>query len=304
MTRILLMICLAAGATAGEIVGLYDAFGKPTAGTEFGWGYSALIRFGDKTILFDAGSDADRFAKNVAALKVDLKKVDFAVLSHSHGDHLSGFDYVFKANPTLKLYVPQDRLFGVDLGLALPRVPEEIAQALPQELRYFGGESRAYSGPWGTRFWHARTEAVAETKEIAPGVFLIATESKVMGNFSRVHADDPPSLSGLPELSLALVTPQGVVLVTGCSHSGIEHILRQTMNKVPGEVQLVTGGFHLLQNREDELERLAQTMKQELRVRRVAPAHCTGMQAFAVFRKVYGADFVAAGLGSRVGFQQ
>ncbi len=43
-------------------------------------------------------------------------------------------------------------------------------------------------------------------------------------------------------------------------------------------------------------------MKEELAVRRVAPAHCTGMLAPQIFREVYGKDFVSAGLGSQVPF--
>jgi len=45
-------------------------------------------------------------------------------------------------------------------------------------------------------------------------------------------------------------------------------------------------------------------MKRELGVRRVAPAHCTGMLAFQVFREVFGSDYEFAGLGSQVKFAQ
>lgn len=99
----------------GRILSLYDAFGKETPGTELGWGYSALIRLENRTILFDAGGDADLFARNAKALGADLKSVDFAVLSHRHADHTSGFDHVFRVNPSLKLYIPDDILLG---GLA------------------------------------------------------------------------------------------------------------------------------------------------------------------------------------------
>src|ERR1700720_3965646 len=84
----------AADNPTGLIVNLYDAFGKEVPGTQFGWGYSALIRFQGKTISFDSGGDADRFGRNAKALNIDLKMIDYAVLSHNHGDHSSGFDYV------------------------------------------------------------------------------------------------------------------------------------------------------------------------------------------------------------------
>jgi 7,8-dihydropterin-6-yl-methyl-4-(beta-D-ribofuranosyl)aminobenzene 5'-phosphate synthase len=299
---VFVQLLAAASNPSGVILNLYDAFGKETPGTELGWGYSVLIRFQGKTILFDSGGDAGKFAKNTKALGVDLKQVDFAVLSHSHGDHGSGFDYAFKVNPALKLYVPEDSMFGAGQGLRLPVVPREIVDALPPEQRYFRGEERTASGPWGSRYWKARTEAVGANREIAPGVFLIATRSPLMGNFSRAHAGDPPVLTQLPELSLALVTSQGIVLVTGCSHSGIEAILRQAKGALAKDIQLVIGGFHLLPYTAAEIQQLARTMKEDLGVHRVAPAHCTGMLGFHIFREVYGKDFVAAGLASEVTF--
>jgi len=306
-----LTVCLLLGlagvlhsADNGTILSLYDAFGKEIPGTELGWGYSALIRLEGRTILFDAGGDAGRFARNAKALGVDLKSVDFAVLSHRHGDHASGFDHVFHVNPSLKLYIPDDMMLGAGPGLRLPAVPRDIVESLPPEQRYYRGEEKASTGPWGSRFWHASTEVVRSTREIASGVFLIATESPLMGDFARAHADDDPALTGLSELSLALVTPEGIVLVTGCSHSGIEAIVRQTRATVGKEIQLVIGGFHLLPDSAAEIRRLAQTLKQDLGVRRVAPAHCTGMLAFKIFREVYGENFVTAGLGSEVQFRR
>jgi 7,8-dihydropterin-6-yl-methyl-4-(beta-D-ribofuranosyl)aminobenzene 5'-phosphate synthase len=295
-------VLAAADHQSGVIVNLYDAFGKPVPGTELSWGYSVLIRFQGKSILFDSGGDADKFARNTRALGVDLKSVDYAVLSHSHGDHASGFDYAFKENPALKLYIPDDRMLGAGSGLRLPVVPREVLDSLAPGQRYFNGEEKSTTGPWGSRYWGAHTEAIGATKEIAPGVFLIHTISPLMGDFSRAHAGDPPDLVGLRELSLALVTSKGTVLVTGCSHSGIESILRETKKVLPKDFQLVIGGFHLLPNSASEIQQLAHTMKEDLGVRQVAPAHCTGMLAFKIFRDIYGNDFISAGLASRVPF--
>src|SRR5207237_10498626 len=43
---------------------LYDAFGKPS-GMKKDWGYSALVEYGGKHILFDTGNNAEIFAQNV-----------------------------------------------------------------------------------------------------------------------------------------------------------------------------------------------------------------------------------------------
>jgi 7,8-dihydropterin-6-yl-methyl-4-(beta-D-ribofuranosyl)aminobenzene 5'-phosphate synthase len=86
---------------------LYDPFGKPSALTK-GWGYSALIEYGGKRILFDTGNNPDIFKRNVEALKIDLKKLDFVVLSYRHGDHTSGLSYVLRVNPAVTIYTPYE----------------------------------------------------------------------------------------------------------------------------------------------------------------------------------------------------
>ena len=50
---------------------LYDAFGRASE-MQKDWGYSALIEFGGRRILFDTGNDAVVFANNVKAKGVDL----------------------------------------------------------------------------------------------------------------------------------------------------------------------------------------------------------------------------------------
>ena len=102
---------------APRITILYDAFGKSST-MKKDWGFSAYIEYGGKKILFDTGNNADIFAHNVQAKGVDLKKLDFAIVSHRHGDHTSGLNYLLKVNPSIKIYAPQEN-FGV-FGAALP----------------------------------------------------------------------------------------------------------------------------------------------------------------------------------------
>ena len=45
---------------------------------------------------------------------------------------------------------------------------------------------------------------------------------------------------------------------------------------------------------------MAQRLKEELGVKRVAPAHCTGHLAFKILSDTYGSDFVSAGLGAEI----
>ena len=49
----------------GTIINLYDAFGKDTSLIK-DFGFSSVTKYQGKTILFDAGSNADIFKKNMA----------------------------------------------------------------------------------------------------------------------------------------------------------------------------------------------------------------------------------------------
>ena len=100
-----------------EITVLYDAFGK-TSTMKKDWGFSAFIEYGGKRILFDTGNNAEIFAHNVEAKGIDLTTLDFVVVSHRHGDHTSGLNYLTTVNPGVTIYVPKEN-FGV-FGAALP----------------------------------------------------------------------------------------------------------------------------------------------------------------------------------------
>lgn len=66
------------------------------------WGFSAYIETDKWTVLFDADTDPLVLKYNVEHLKLDLAKVNFAVLSHHYG----GFEYIGLERPGLKLFIP------------------------------------------------------------------------------------------------------------------------------------------------------------------------------------------------------
>jgi 7,8-dihydropterin-6-yl-methyl-4-(beta-D-ribofuranosyl)aminobenzene 5'-phosphate synthase len=277
---------------------LYDAFGRGVAGTTPDWGFSCLIRAGGKTILFDAGWDAAIFARNVEALGVDLRTVDFAVGSHAHPDHLTGFQHVLKVNPGLKVYLPDDFYAGSAAPLVVKAPTEAEAKALGPDQTYYGGKPPGPRLP-GAQFTGANVEYVKESRPIAPGVTLIATRSELLGYYSKYPPNtESPRMTGLPELSLALATPRGEILITGCSHSSVETIARECRRVRGGGIDLLVGGFHLFPYDEVPIRQTAAALKGELGVRRVAPGHCTGHTGFTVFREVYGAAYLYAGLGT------
>ena len=95
---VLLFAASGAAETPNRITILYDSFGKAPAVT-LDWGFAALIEYGGKRILFDTGNNASIFEHNVKAMGVDLRKLDFVVISHRHADHTSGIPYLLVSIP-------------------------------------------------------------------------------------------------------------------------------------------------------------------------------------------------------------
>jgi 7,8-dihydropterin-6-yl-methyl-4-(beta-D-ribofuranosyl)aminobenzene 5'-phosphate synthase len=293
----------AAKSKPNTIENLYDAFGPQKKGTVLDWGFSVLIEYRGKTILFDSGNDLDKFRHNVQALGVDLQKVDVAVLSHRHLDHISGFQYMLQVKPQVEAYLPDDAILGAPPATVVPPPSAETAAALPSEQLYFGGKRTEVSKPSGP-FPHAKITYVSKTRQIGPGMWLIYTKSPLLGEFNGYPPSEPghPQMIGMPEISLALETDGGIALITGCSHSKVEAIAAAAREATGKKIALLDGGFHLLLYDAATIEKLANQLKNELGVERVAPAHCTGNLGFKILKQVYGPNYSYAGVESVVEF--
>jgi 7,8-dihydropterin-6-yl-methyl-4-(beta-D-ribofuranosyl)aminobenzene 5'-phosphate synthase len=289
--------------TTSSIWNLYDAFGKRPSGAVFDFGFSALIEYRGKRILFDAGAHADIFATNAAALGVEIESIDVAIVSHVHVDHVSGFDHVLRRHPKLKMYAPEDVALGAHYKASIGGSDPELLASLPREQRYFDGERPEVFVRSSGRFWNANLEFVDQSREILPGVTLIATGSPLLGTFSRYPPHEAtPRLTPMPELSLSLATGAGEALVVACSHSEVTSIAGAAQAHLGRPIDLLMGGFHLGPYSEEAVQKTAATLSETFAVKRVAPAHCTGHLGFKVFRDVFSGRCELAGLGSRIEF--
>jgi 7,8-dihydropterin-6-yl-methyl-4-(beta-D-ribofuranosyl)aminobenzene 5'-phosphate synthase len=270
----------ASAAETARITVLYDAFGK-NAMTE-DWGYAALVEINGKRILFDTGDDPAILAKNVKAKSVDLTRLDFVVLSHRHGDHIGGLSYVLRVNPKVKIYAPKEGfgIFGSDLPSKFYRKDE----SLPAEMRYYNGAPPEIMR-FGTAFPGANIQLIDKTTEVAPGITLIALVS------------DAPGTKELKELSLAINTPDGIVLVVGCSHPGIETIVAEAA-KINPHIRFIAGGFHLVVAQDAAIEKAATSLHDIYKVDYIAPGHCTGEPTFTAMQRMFGDHYLYAGLGT------
>jgi 7,8-dihydropterin-6-yl-methyl-4-(beta-D-ribofuranosyl)aminobenzene 5'-phosphate synthase len=267
--------------TGPRVTILYDAFGTSRT-MKKDWGFAALVEVAGKRILFDTGNDADTFAANVRAAGVDLSHLDFVVLSHRHSDHMAGLRYVLSVNPGVQIYAPREG-FGI-YGSSLPSGFYRKDETLPPEMRYFDGAPppvMQFGSAWqGTKF-----EVIDKTTPVAPGLTLIALVS------------DSTGTKELKELSLAVETPAGIVLVVGCSHPGIESIVAEAA-KINPHIHFIAGGFHLVTADDPAVARVVTALRDAWKVDWIAPGHCTGEPAFAALREAFGPRYLYAGLGT------
>jgi 7,8-dihydropterin-6-yl-methyl-4-(beta-D-ribofuranosyl)aminobenzene 5'-phosphate synthase len=287
---VLVLVTLPLGALAlreipeaprNQVTILYDAFGRSSAMTK-DWGYSALVEHGGKRILFDTGNNPDIFARNVEVAGVDLARLDFVIISHRHLDHSAGLAHLLRVNPAVRIYVPKES-FGV-FGSSLPSKFYRKQDSLPREMRYYDGhpeETLTFGAAWP----RANFVPVDSTLEVAPGVHVISLVSDAAGT------------KELRELSLAISTPEGMVVVAGCSHPGIDRIV-EAVTGIDRRIHAVFGGFHLPTATDQDVDRIADALHDRYRAERVAPGHCTGEPAFHRFKKVWKAGYTYAGVGT------
>ncbi len=238
-------------------------------GSEHGLSY--LIE-ADKTILLDTGA-SDLFLKNAALLNRDLTPVDTVVLSHGHWDHGNGLKYI--ENKTLithpdsfqKKYRKRDHSY-----IGLPFSKKEAAE----------------------RF-HLIT-----TKD----AYQISDQITFLGQIPRINDFEAKSTPFVLEdgtddfvyddSALAIKTDNGLVVVSGCAHSGICNIIDYAI-QITGVKNIygVIGGFHLKKN--DTQTQKTIKYFTDLEIKKNYPSHCTALPALAAFHQTFNTKQVLSG---------
>lgn len=279
---LLLQATVANTEEAARVINLYDAFGASSS-LKKDWGFAALVEYGGRRILFDTGNNAAIFEHNVKALGIDLRDLDAVVISHRHGDHTSGLTYLLEINPRVVIYTPVE---GAFFKSELPQRFLTPAPGLPKDLQYFDGKPPQHiisGSPWQD----ANFSQLAATKEIFPGFHVIVTQSEKPGTLE------------MNELSLAVETPEGLAVIVGCAHPGIDRILASAAHIDP-RLYTAVGGFHLVATPDSEIRRVASVLHDTLRLQRVAPAHCTSELGFSRFMETYKERYDRAGVGTTI----
>ena len=226
-------------------------------------GLSYLIE-ADRTILFDTGA-SELISYNAQILNIDLQKIETIVLSHGHDDHTGGL-MLFSGN---KLICHPDTF--------LKRYRKQNYTALG--IRWDEDEIASKFELQTSRHPIQLSDQIFFLGEIPR---INDFESKKTA-FQKVDGTDDFVMD---DSGLAIVTHKGLVIVSGCAHSGICNMITYAI-KVTGinKVHLVIGGFHL-QNDDGITQSTIDWMK-AMNVEQVIPSHCTSFAAQVAIYKSY-----------------
>jgi len=258
-------------------------------------GLSLYIERDDQRILFDTGA-TQAFFQNAERLDVDIAGVDAAVISHHHFDHGGGLPYFLEANHEARVYLCKCeegdytfRGFGImqkHIGL-----DTELFQKHPDRFEFVEGFT-----------------------EILPGVFILTDIGKryplPKGNRRLfVERAGVRSLDSFDhELVMAVKEETGLVVFTGCAHSGILNMIDTVVRRFPGvPIKAVLGGFHLvgipvLNTMAGSRREVADIGREMLKypMDSVYTGHCTGMKAYRILKRVMGERLQYLPTGSTV----
>ena len=251
-------------------------------------GVSFFIEIDGKKVLFDVGY-SDAFLTNALKAGIELKDIDFIILSHGHLDHTWGL-------PHLVQYIQEKNKKNAKKATLLTS-PATFTSRKIKKSREIGPNMTADS----------LSEFFELTLSASP-VFI--TENLVyIGEIPRVtsfEADKPLGkiVSGqdekpdflLDDSALVYRSKSGLVIITGCSHSGICNLLEYA-KKVMNDDRIldIVGGLHLLEPSKSKLSGTLDYLK-ELNPKVMHACHCTDLRSKIALSKVVKLEEVGSGL--------
>jgi len=253
------------------------------------FGLSILVEVDGQRILMDTGRWSAA-AVNAEVLGIDLRTVDWIVISHGHYDHTGGLLEILRRTG------PKEVIAHPDIF----------------QLKYVKrqGENERYCGlPFtrealesaGARFRLSRESVRLSEHVMTTGEVPMVTDYEQIEPDLHIKKGDvliPDPLAD--DLSLVIDADFGLVLVSGCAHRGIiNHVKRAMALTGKDKVYAVIGGTHLLRSKEDRVLATAADLM-ALDVQKLGVSHCTGFYASVQLAQEFGDRFFLNNSGTTV----
>ena len=233
-------------------------------------GLAFHIQAGPRGLLFDTGQTG-LLVQNAGRLQISLAAVQAIALSHGHNDHTGGLKAAREAAPQAVLFVHPASLTPKFAG---------SSDGTGRSIGMDESSAEAVRADTKTVVWTSRPTEVME------GIFVTgeiprqnAFEDTGGPFFLDAACTRPDPL--MDDQALFFDTTDGLVVLLGCGHAGVvntlEHIRHLTGDR---PIHAILGGMHLLTAGAERMEQTIAAFRR-LDIRRLAPAHCTGLPALA-----------------------
>lgn len=248
-------------------------------------GLSFYVQHQGHFFMSDVGKSG-KFADNAPQLGCDLEAVEALAISHHHYDHGGGLERFFEENDRAQVYLK-----------SAPQA-DYVVETMGLPVRYVGLDQEVLQKHAG------RITRIETSREVLPGVHLLTEITKTYPRPSgdqRLKMKTPRGTTRdtfAHELTTVLDAADGLVILTGCAHTGVLNMItaaRQTFPNRP--LRAVIGGFHLMRENPAVVRQIGETLL-EMDVPEVHTGHCTGERSTGVLAEVLGERLHTLGTGA------
>jgi 7,8-dihydropterin-6-yl-methyl-4-(beta-D-ribofuranosyl)aminobenzene 5'-phosphate synthase len=251
-------------------------FDRPSPISEHGFSVLVEVQRGERLgrVLFDTGVSRSGILYNMDAMNIDPGDIQAIILSHGHADHAMGLPGLIDRLGTRSLPLVLHPDAYLERKLALPNGVEiNIPAPRRSDLQRENIELIEDVGP----------SMLVDEMVLVSGEVSRTTsfETGFRSHFARRNgAWEPDPLILDDQCAILNVRSKGLVIVTGCGHSGIINIIRHAQQLTGTRtIYAVVGGFHLTGRQfEPIIPPTVEALKQ-IKPRYVMPGHCTGWSA-------------------------
>jgi len=247
------------------------------------------------TLLID---NSPLFIENGKKSGINLKEIDYVVISHAHKDHTGGLGAFLEINSKAKVYISYN-----------------ILDKKYYSLRH--GEKRDISPDFSVLEKHKQRICwVNESKYITENVAVIAqiktiyptpkaNNTLIIESQGQITADNFNH-----EIALTINSKKGIIVFSGCAHNGLLNTIESCANFTNNHIiKACIGGAHLPNKTDNssyetdnEILTIAKQLKELYKDITLYTGHCTGKHAQELLKSILGkqVDFFYSGYSTEI----